>query len=181
LRIIGGEYRGRRITPPGNLPVRPTTDLAREALFNLLQTRVDLTESTVLDLFSGTGFVSYEFCSRGANRVIAVELHPKCVRFIRETGAMLKLENFEVIAGDVFRLLQHTRQIRADLIFADPPYQLAELPQIPDLIFGTDILNEGGFLILEHDRHHSFNQHIHFVEERNYGKVHFSIFQRQSL
>jgi 16S rRNA (guanine966-N2)-methyltransferase len=175
LRIIGGEYKGRRITPPASLPVRPTTDIAREALFNLLRTRIDIEESDVIDLFAGTGFVSFEFCSRGARSVTAIEQHPGCVSFMQKTAETLGLDMFKVFRYDVFRFLKNPGAT-ADILFADPPYDHPHLADIPDLVMASNALREEGMLILEHGRAHSFAEHPSFTEQRNYGKVYFSFF-----
>lgn len=151
--------------------------MAREALFNLLQTRIDLETSRVIDLFSGTGFVAYEFCSRGALSVLAVDQNPRCADFIRKTAGLLKLDALTVLRTDVFRLLK-SAQYQADLIFADPPYDLATLASIPDLTLQSEILGPHGILVLEHGRSDSFKEHPSFVEERCYGKVHFSFFNK---
>ncbi|MFO7723176.1 MAG: RsmD family RNA methyltransferase, partial [Bacteroidales bacterium] len=180
MRIIGGEYKGRRITPPGSLPVRPTTDMAREALFNLLRTRIDIEDSSVIDLFAGTGFISYEFCSRGAQSVTAIEQHPGCIAFIRKASEILGLSMLRVYRTDVFRFLK-SPGISADIIFADPPYDLPQLASLPDLILQSSTLREGGMLILEHGRTNSFSLHPMFTEERKYGKVHFTFFAKSRL
>lgn len=175
MRIIGGLYGGRRITPPGSLPVRPTTDIAREALFNLLRTRADLETSYVLDLFSGTGFVSYEFCSRGASRVTAIEQDRACVAFIKNTIDILGLKNMMVIRNDVFRFLKQP-SLKADIIFADPPYDLPVMNDLPDIILSSSKTSDDGLIIIEHGPRIDFSGHHCFTETRNYGKVHFSFF-----
>lgn len=177
MRIISGTHKGRRVTPPASLPVRPTTDMAREALFNLLVNRKEIEEARVIDLFSGTGFVSYEFCSRGAGSVTAVEQHRGAANFIRNTSKLLGMDNLQVIQGDVFRFIAHA-PLKADIIFADPPYELEGVESLPGLIFGAEMLLGDGLLIVEHGRSVSFHQHAHFAEMRNYGKVHFSFFRR---
>jgi len=176
LRIIGGTFGGRRVTPPGNLPVRPTTDMAREALFNLLQTRAETEGAIVIDLFGGTGFISYEFCSRGASKVIVVEENPRCVMFIKNTAEQLGMNTLSVIRGDAFRFLKSTMH-KADIIFADPPYDHPGIAALPDLVFDHQIVAPDGWFILEHGRTYDFSPHKHFRELRHYGKVHFSFFR----
>ncbi len=149
--------------------------MAREALFNLLRTRVDLDEANVVDLFSGTGFISFEFCSRGAKHVTAVEKHRGCVKFITQTAATLGISNLSVIQGDVFRFLKMGSS-HADLVFADPPYDLPNLSDLADTILEENVLNPEGLLIIEHGKSTHFHTHPCFQEERRYGSVHFSFF-----
>jgi 16S rRNA (guanine966-N2)-methyltransferase len=156
--------------------VRPTTDIAREALFNLLRSRIDLESANVIDLFSGTGFVSYEFCSRGALSVVAVEQNPKCAAFIRQTAELLGMTTLTVVRTDVFRFLKKPNR-PADLIFADPPYDLSVINEIPDLILSSGILAPEGLLVMEHGPSQSFSAHAQHIETRNYGKVHFTFFR----
>ncbi|MGD1846145.1 MAG: RsmD family RNA methyltransferase [Salibacteraceae bacterium] len=175
MRIINGKYRGRRITAPRNLPVRPTTDFAKEGLFNVLQHRLSFEGLQVLDLFSGTGNISFEFASRGAGNSMAVELNFGGVQFIKKTARDLEFEHLKVVRSEVFRFLKHNNDA-FDLIFADPPYQLENLVQLPDAIFGQDRLLPGGMAIIEHPEEFDFSNHAHFEEHRRYGKVNFSIF-----
>jgi len=176
MRIIAGKYKRRFITPPKNLPVRPTTDLARESLFNILTSKIDLTGKTVLDLFSGTGAVSYEFISRGCKQVLAVDVNYQCVKFIRKTSSAFEMNELSVIKGDVFKFLTKTR-LTFDLIFADPPYDLELLKTLPDLVFEKDLLRLGGYFILEHPKIYDFSNHPNFLEHRKYGKVNFTFFR----
>jgi len=176
LRIISGEHKGRRIPVPGNFKARPTTDFAKEALFNILANYFDFTGISVLDLFSGTGSISYEFASRGAERVDLVENNPRYSEFIRRTTQNLGLNHIRIYKGDVFRFILKLRNIY-DIIFADPPYDLKNIPEVPDLIFKYNLLSDEGWFILEHGRNLDFSGHLHFKELRRYGSVHFSIFQ----
>ena len=176
MRIIGGKYKGRRIEPPSNLKARPTTDFAREGLFNILNNRVDFETKTVLDLFSGTGSISYEFASRGALAIHLVEKDPKHIAGIRKIVRELNMENIKPIHIDVKAYLK-TCSIRYDIVFADPPYDLSWLKELPDLITNADILKEDGFFILEHPKGISFAGHELFFEHRNYGGVNFSFFR----
>jgi 16S rRNA (guanine(966)-N(2))-methyltransferase RsmD len=176
LRIIGGKYKGRRINPPGNFKARPTTDFAREGLFNILNNRVDFENLFILDLFSGTGSISYEFASRGAASVHLVEKDVKHISGIRKTLKELDLENVRPIHIDVKAYLK-TCSIRYDIVFADPPYELPWLSELPDLVTQASIIKEDGFFILEHPRDLSFTGHKLFFEHRNYGGVNFSFFK----
>jgi 16S rRNA (guanine(966)-N(2))-methyltransferase RsmD len=173
MRIISGFLKGRRIQAP-SLPVRPTTDFAKESLFNVLNNRVDFDDLDVLDLFAGIGSISYEFASRGAS-VLAVENNPKCVDFIKQTTNKLHIEKFSVIQADVFAYIAKTRQT-FDLIFADPPYDLPTMDLLPSLIFEYNLLSPNGIFILEHSEKQDYSNTLQFSELRKYGKVHFSFF-----
>lgn len=178
MRIIGGTYRGRRIEPPSNLKARPTTDFAREGLFNILANRIDFETSNVLDLFSGTGSISYEFSSRGAASVHLVEKDMKHIaginRIIRDIG----FQNIRPIHIDVRTYLK-TCKVKYDVIFADPPYELPWLTDLPSLVINAGILNDDGFFILEHPRDIKFSDNPDFFEHRNYGGVNFSFFRKR--
>lgn len=176
MRIIGGKYKGRKIEPPSDLKARPTTDFAREGLFNILNNRVDYGSATVLDLFAGTGSISYEFSSRGALQVHAVEKNMKHFMGIRRIIENLGIENIMPIHTDS-RTYLRTCNVKYDVVFADPPYDLPWLIDIPDLVLGAEILNEDGFFILEHPRDITFAGHKSFFEHRNYGGVNFSFFR----
>jgi 16S rRNA (guanine(966)-N(2))-methyltransferase RsmD len=177
LRIIGGKYRGRRIVPPADLKARPTTDFAREGLFNILANRLDFSEAEVLDLFGGTGSISFEFSSRGAALVHLVEKNLKHLaginRIIRDIG----FENIRTIHIDARTYLK-TCRTKYDVVFADPPYDLPWLPELPDLVLRAGILKDDGFFILEHPRDINFGRHKAFFENRNYGGVNFSFFRK---
>lgn len=175
MRIIGGRFKGRRFTPPSNFSGRPTTDFAREALFNILRNRVDLDGCVALDLFAGTGAMSYEFISRGASSVTAVERDPMACRFIKSTFDILEFKKALVLRDDVLKFLERI-QGKYDVIIADPPYDLEHLTTLPERIQKQDILNQGGVFVLEHGPEHSFEQHIGFQESRRYGAVRFSFF-----
>jgi 16S rRNA (guanine966-N2)-methyltransferase len=175
LRIISGKYKSRRITPPAGFTARPTTDYARESLFNILNNRIDFESVSVLDLFSGTGSISYEFASRGAAFVHLVEKDSKHLAFIRRMVEEMKIENIKPIHIDVKSYLR-TCRIQYDIVFADPPYDLSWLNTLPDLITGSGVIKEDGFFILEHPKDYRFNTHSQFFEHRNYGSVNFSFF-----
>jgi 16S rRNA (guanine966-N2)-methyltransferase len=176
LRIIGGKYKGRRITPPRGFKARPTTDFAREGLFNILNNRVNFEEIRVLDLFSGTGSISYEFASRGTGEVHLVEKDVKHITGIRRIIKDMGFTNIRSIHIDVKAYLKAC-SVKYDIVFADPPYTLEWLDKIPDLVTVSGVLKDDGFLILEHPRNLSFSDHKLFFEHRNYGGVNFSFFR----
>lgn len=176
MRIISGTYGGRRFDAPKNLQARPTTDIAKESLFNILQNRIDFEDITALDLFAGTGSISFEFLSRGASRVVSVEMGRVQQQFIQKVAGELKITTgLQLIRGDVFKYLKGATQ-QFDLIFADPPYALKELPTLPDLVLEGNLLKPEGTFILEHGKENDFSSHPRFVELRKYGAVHFSFF-----
>lgn len=161
--------------PPVGLPVRPTTDMAKESLFNILDNNFYFENIAVLDLFSGTGSISFEFASRGAIEVIAVEINPKCADYIKQTAKELSFDNLMVIKGNVFSYLNSARR-QFDVIFADPPYDLEGVATIPDLIIKGGFLAPDGLFVMEHGERVSFKDHPHFTEQRRYGKVNFTLF-----
>ncbi len=179
MRIISGKFRGRRLTPPKNITARPTTDFAKESLFNLLVNRMDIDGAYVLDLFAGTGGIGLECVSRGAREVTAVELAHTQQNFIIATCKQLGIHNLHLIRGDVFKYIKAC-SIRYDLVFADPPYALEELPTLPDLVV-PNLLKPEGLFVLEHGDDYDFSSHPHFLELRTYGSVHFSFFSTSSL
>ena len=176
MRIISGIFGGRRLSPPKNITARPTTDFAKESLFNLLNNRMDFEGIDVLDLFAGTGGIGIECVSRGAREVTAVELAHVQQNWIIASCKQLGIRNLELIRGDVFKFLSACR-VKYDLIFADPPYALEQLPTLPDLILGQHILKENGWLVIEHGKDTDFTNHPYHFETRRYGSVHFSFFQ----
>lgn len=176
MRIIGGKYKGRKIIPVSGLKARPTTDFARESLFNILNNRIDFNSVTVLDLFSGTGSISFEFASRGVEAVHLVEKDTKHIMGIRRVINDVGFTNIKPIHIDVKAFLK-TCTSRYDIVFADPPYALSWLKDIPDLVIESGVLKEDGFFILEHPRDISFDDHRLFFEHRNYGGVNFSFFR----
>lgn len=180
MRIIGGKFKGRRINPPSNFKARPTTDFAREGLFNILNNRVDFEDLEVLDLFSGTGSMSYEFASRGASSVHLVEKDTRHILGIKKILKELELENVKPIHIDVRAYLK-TCSVKYDVVFADPPYELSWLKELPDLVTQAGVIKEDGFFILEHPRDLSFEGHKLFFEHRNYGGVNFSFFKPLSV
>lgn len=176
MRIITGRYKGRRFDIPRTFKARPTTDFAKENIFNVLQGYTDFDGKTALDLFAGTGSISLELASRGCQQVVSVEADRDHAAFIRQCFAKLGADNQLLIRGDVFKFLKTCRQ-SFDFIFADPPYALRKLPQIPDLILSSTLLRPDGLLVFEHGKDHDFSQHPRFVEHRQYGSVNFSIFR----
>jgi len=179
VRIISGKYRGKQIHPPVNFKARPTTDFAKEGLFNIILNHYDIEELDVLDLFAGTGSISYEFASRGARTVVAVEMDPVHFKFIRTQCMNMGLEQVSVIRGDAIRFLSRPAQ-SFDLIFADPPYNHPMLDRLPSLVFSTEILQPDGTFILEHPSSIHFASIPQFMENRKYGGVNFTFFRHPS-
>ncbi|HVN58084.1 MAG TPA: 16S rRNA (guanine(966)-N(2))-methyltransferase RsmD [Bacteroidales bacterium] len=179
MRIISGQYKGKQINPPSGFSARPTTDYARESLFNILSNRIDFESLAVLDLFSGTGSISYEFASRGAKTIHLVEQDMNNIRFIRKMLNEMNLRNIKALHLDARDFLK-TCKTKYDIVFADPPYDLPWLKKIPELVSDADILSDDGFFILEHPRDISFSGTGDFFEHRNYGSVNFSFFRKKS-
>ncbi len=177
MRIVSGRFKGRVFHPPKNIPARPTTDFARTALFNIIGNYFDFSNLNVLDLFAGTGFISYEFISRGVPSVIAVEKDKRCVEFIKKTARTLGIsKQLKVIKMDVFKFLKGWYGT-FDIIFAGPPYPLSsEIKKIYDLVFQYERLSPEGWLIIEHDRRVDLSNLAHLVDQRHYGASIFSIF-----
>ena len=180
MRIIGGQFKGRRFNPPAkNWPTRPTTDVAKEGLFNILMNQFNFSELKVLDLFGGTGNHSYEFISRGCTDVTYVDKFYGCVAFVKKTAKELDIEAYlNIIKGDVFKFISATNE-KYDYIFAGPPYPLPNLDTIPDHIFQQGILEDEGWFVMEHNPNHDFKAHPNYLNERHYGKTIFSIFVNQ--
>lgn len=176
MRIITGIYKGRHFDIPRSFKARPTTDFAKENIFNVLTQYVDFDGAEALDLFSGTGSISLELVSRGCQTVVSVEMDRDHHRFIQECLKKLNTKVCIPIRGDVFRFVKSCRQ-QYDFIFADPPYALKELPQIPDLILQKGILKEDGIFVFEHGKDHDFSEHPNFIEHRQYGSVNFTLFR----
>ena len=176
MRIISGKYRGKIISPPSGFRARPTTDFAKESLFNILTNIYDFEEISVLDLFSGTGGISYELASRGCNSIDAVEINPQHVAFIKQTAKELQLNQLHIIRNDAFKFLNFCTATY-DLIFADPPYEFERLEQIPNTVFDRNLLNKDGVLILEHSDNYDFSTIERFTKRRHYGGVNFSFFK----
>lgn len=175
MRIISGKYRGKHIFPPSNFKARPTTDFAKESLFNIINNNFTIENVSVLDLFSGTGSISYEFASRGCNQITAVENKYQHFLFIHKMVQELNFNQIKVIYADVFKLLKKIND-KFDIIFADPPYTLDNIDKLPDIVFEKKLVNSGGWMILEHSNKYNFSNHSNFKEVRDYGSVNFSIF-----
>ncbi len=179
MRIISGSHKGRILRPEG-LPVRPTTDMAKESLFNILNNYIDFEEVKVLDLFAGTGNISMEFASRKASSVLSVDVNGRCIDYISKMINELKFNNLSTIRANVFAFLARPYG-SYDVIFADPPYDLKEREKIPALIFENNWLADDGWFIMEHDKYISFKDHPFFSEERQYGKIHFTFFRKPEV
>lgn len=177
MRIISGIHKGRRIQTPKNLPVRPTTDLSKESLFNILNNHFNLSELRILDLFAGTGNISFEFASRSAAPIIAVDENYGCVSFIKKTADALDMD-ITAIKSDVFKFLEKNKSTY-DIIFADPPYDLEQkyFEKIVTLVFENDLLDEEGMFIIEHSKHTVLNHLPYFSFEKRYGGSVFSFFE----
>ena len=177
MRVITGKYKGRHFDVPRTFKARPTTDFAKENLFNVLNGYIDWDEQpSALDLFAGTGSITLELLSRGCSQVISVEKDPMHYKFIKGIIDYLQDLNAVPVRGDVFKYLSQCRG-RFDIIFADPPYVLKEIPELPDMVLERGLLNPEGVFVLEHGRDNDFSQHPRFVEHRTYGSVNFSLFQ----
>ncbi|MGP1559439.1 MAG: RsmD family RNA methyltransferase [Prevotella intermedia] len=176
MRIITGQFKGRHFDIPRTFKARPTTDFAKENIFNVLNGYIDFDGITALDLFAGTGSISLELVSRGCKEVVSVEKDRDHARFIADCMKKINAENDILIRGDVFRFLKSCHQ-KFDLIFADPPYALPELDTLPDLVFEHDLLAADGVFVFEHGKHNDFSVHPRFKEHRSYGSVNFSIFR----
>ena len=178
MRIIGGEFGGRKINPPTKMPfTRPTTDIAKEGLFNILQNQVDFEGIRTLDLFGGTGAISYELASRGAADLTIVEKDPQMFQFIKDNVGKLGIENCKVLKMEVFKYLE-TCSETYDFIFAGPPYALTTIDELPKLVIEKKLIAEGGVFVLEHTPRNNYEDSPGFVKQRNYGTTIFSFFER---
>lgn len=175
MRIISGIHKGRRFNPPKQMPARPTTDIAKEGLFNIIQNNLDIEELVSLDIFGGTGSISYELASRGCKDLTLVEQDHNTIQFIKKTVEELKFENFKVIKMDVFAFIRNCTT-SFDFIFAGPPYALQNIDDIPDLLFNKKMLNPEGWFILEHTPRNNYEKHPLFEKSKSYGTTVFSIF-----
>ncbi|RMZ51124.1 16S rRNA (guanine(966)-N(2))-methyltransferase RsmD [Flavobacteriaceae bacterium PRS1] len=179
MRIISGTFKGRRITAPKKLPVRPTTDMAKEALFNILNNYFYFDDISVIDLFAGTGSISYEFSSRGTKQITAVDQDYSCIKFINKTAEAFEM-NIQTFKSDVFKFLEKTK-LKATVIFADPPYSFTDeqFSKIPTLIFQNDLLEENGLLIVEHSKHTKLSHLENYSYSKHYGGNVFSFFKKE--
>lgn len=177
MRIISGSHKGRQISPDKSFSARPTTDFAKENIFNVLTNLIDLEGIRALDLFSGTGSISYEFASRGVGEIVSIEANYKHYAFIQRTIKALGFTNIKLFKTDVFIACKKLNGQKFDVIFADPPYNLEKIHEIPAAIFDNALLAEGGIAIIEHPEPVSFSEHPRFSEHRQYGSVNFSLFR----
>jgi 16S rRNA (guanine(966)-N(2))-methyltransferase RsmD len=177
MRIISGKYKGRRISPPKKLPVRPTTDMSKEALFNVLNNHFNFSELKILELFAGTGSISYEFASRGCTPIVCVDADQGCVGFIKKTAAEFEFD-ITAIKNDVFKFLEKHKG-NYDIIFADPPYGLDQktFEKLIEEIFKNELLDDHGMLIIEHSKHTKLNHMMHYSFQKNYGGSVFTFFE----
>ncbi len=176
MRIISGSHKSRRIHPPKSLPVRPTTDIAKESLFNIIGNHLDIEDLDCLDLFTGTGNISYELASRQAGSIDSVDINARCIRYVEQTAKELGFKNIRSIRSNVFVFLKRIKKSYG-LIFADPPYDMEQFDEIPQIILERNMLNKGGWLIVEHPEKWDATKLKGFREHRKYGKVNFSIFE----
>lgn len=176
MRIVGGKYKGRMFSPGKSFQSRPTTDIAKESLFNILENRYDFSNKSVLDIFAGTGSIGYEFLSRGCSEAVFVEKNFVHHRFITEVLQTLKIENANAFKADAFQFIMRY-QGKFDFIFADPPYDFKQFNLVPEAVLNSTLLKPGGLFIIEHPKEFDFTKHIRFTEIRKYGKVNFSFFE----
>ena len=177
MRVITGKYKGRHFDVPRSFKARPTTDFAKENLFNVLRGYLDFEEGlSALDLFAGTGSITLELLSRGCERVVSVEKDPQHYAFIRSVIEKLQDLSADPVRGDVFHYIERCRE-QFDFIFADPPYALKELPELPDIVLSRSLLKPEGLFVLEHGQANDFSQHPRFLEHREYGSVNFTFFR----
>jgi 16S rRNA (guanine(966)-N(2))-methyltransferase RsmD len=180
MRIVGGEFSGRRFNPPTNIPARPTTDVAKEGLFNTLQNLMDLEGIKTCDIFGGTGSISYELASRGAEDLTLIERDDTSIRFIKKTAEALGISSkMNIIKGDVFKFMKQCRD-NYQFIFAGPPYALETIDELPHLIFEKKMLSPNGIFVLEHTPRNDYQQHPHFLRMKNYGTTVFTFFKQPS-
>ncbi len=175
MRIISGKFKGKVISPGKGFEARPTTDFAKESLFNILANQIDFEEAEVLDLFSGTGSISFEFASRGSKHIEAIEANHKHAAYIQKTAQELKFSQLLVYKTNAFIFLK-TCTRKFDIIFADPPYDMDGVETLPELVLNKGILKEEGFFILEHSKKLNFTNHLNLTDHRHYGSVNFSFF-----
>ena len=174
MRIIGGKYKGKKIIAPKNLPVRPTTDFAKESLFNILNNRIDFEDCKLLELFAGTGNIGHEFASRGCEEITSLDVNFQCIQFIKRMNKELQFNN-RVIRSDAIRFLNQCKE-QYTFVFADPPYRMEGIINIPNLVFEKELLKPDGILVVEHEKKLDFSEHLNFQENRQYGHVNFSFF-----
>ena len=177
MRVITGKYKGRHFVVPNSFKARPTTDFAKENIFNVLRSYVDFEEITAIDLFSGTGSITLELLSRGCQHVVSVERDRQHFRFIQSVVKEVGATNCKIVCGDALRIVAHPA-VAFDLVFADPPYALAQMGEMPERVLSSDLLKPGGLFVLEHGKEYDFSDNPCFLEHRNYGSVNFSLFRK---
>jgi len=177
MRVISGKYKSRKFKLPKNFPSRPTTDSAKEGLFNILTNRVDFEDCDVLDLFAGTGNISLEFLSRASKSVLSVDSHFVSFKNMKKLMHEVEADNWKVIKNDVFKYVSKIDR-KFDIVFADPPFGLEKIYDIPKLVLDSDLLHEDGVLVIEHGRETDFSKAEHFESARNYGGVNFAFFSK---
>lgn len=176
MRIITGLYKGRHFDVPHSFKARPTTDFAKENIFNVIRGYIDLEGMEALDLFAGTGSISLELLSRGCKAVVTVEKDRDHARFIGQCIEKVKADNDILVKGDALRFIKTCKR-EFDFIFADPPYALPDIEAVPELILSNNLLKSGGLLVFEHGKGNDFSGHARFIEHRSYGSVNFSLFR----
>lgn len=177
MRIIGGYLKGRVLHPQGKFDARPTTDFAKEGLFNVLNSHIDLDGISVLDLFAGTGNITLEFVSRGVGDITSVEMSQECINNIFKFSKELEITNIKVVRTDIFKWLEKPKEKAFDLVFADPPYAHKKLITLPESIIKSGLLKENGLMIIEHGKEIDFSSYPFYSFSRNYGNVNFSFFE----
>lgn len=178
MRIISGLYKSKRISPPKNLPVRPTTDMAKEGIFNVINNEFYFENLTILDLFAGTGNISYEFASRGVKSITSVDNNYNCVKYIKSMAAEMGFDQMTVLKSDVSKYVTATKTTFR-MVYADPPYNMEGQTELITAILNGDLIESEGWLIMEHDEYHNFSDIEGFTEQRRYGSVNFSIFVKK--
>jgi 16S rRNA (guanine966-N2)-methyltransferase len=178
VRIISGQWRGRNIIAPKNLPVRPTTDFAKTALFNILTNHFDFESISVLDLFCGTGNISYEFASRGTTQITCVDENIHCVKFVEDTFEKLNFHTARIMKSDVFSFVDRCEE-KFDIVFADPPFDLRKTEELPEAVLGKNMLKEGGWLVVEHQSKRKLESPMEPDEVRAYSNCAFSIYKKK--
>lgn len=177
MRVVSGKYRGRKIYPPKKFHSRPTTDFAKESLFNILEHQLDWEAFNVLDFFAGSGSISVEFLSRGAASVLSVDKHPKVIQHLHQLKSEFNDDNWSINRSDVFQFIEKS-PLSFDLIFADPPFGMDRIDELVDQTFESKVLKDDGLFILEHGNEHDFQSHPYFDRTKNYGGVNFTFFEK---
>lgn len=180
MRVITGKYGGRKFHPPQNIPTRPTTDFAKSGLFNILNNEFDFPEISYLDLFAGTGSLSYEMASRGCTDITCVDQNQKCAAFIEQTAKDWNIQGLKVFRSDVFTFIERCNRT-FDFVFAGPPYPLPNIDDLPEIVLSKPLLNEGGVFVLETSPKHAYDAHPMFYDKRHYGDTNFHFFRYKPI